>query len=97
MARNPNTEAVMQQIVNAAVQMAGDGLLNITQTMGFVTADGEWSPLTEAYQKSCDFAFAQTSTGATSYTQAIRDAVRGLRKEGITCIDYNWAGCRSCF
>lgn len=78
----------MQQIVAAAVEMAKDGLTNITQTMGFVGPHGVWEPITEAYITACDFAFTQVSTGATSYAQALKEATAGLRKKGITRIDY---------
>ncbi len=79
----------VQQIVNAAVQLAGDDLDNITQTIGFVTHDGEVSPLTEAYRKSCDFAFEKVSTGAQDYNSAIREATRYLAEKGIRTIDYD--------
>ncbi len=78
----------VQQIVNAAVQLAGGELDNITQTIGFVTHDGVISPLTEAYRKSCDFAFEKVSTGAQDYISAIRDATRNLAEKGIQVIDY---------
>ncbi len=79
----------VQQIVNAAVQLAQEDLTNITQTMGFVTHDGTFAPLTEAYQKSCDYAFTQVSTGARDYNSAIREATRNLANKGIQTIDYD--------
>lgn len=78
----------VQQIVDAAVQLAGEELDNITQTIGFVTHDGVISPLTDAYRKSCDFAFEKVSTGAQDYISAIRDATRYLTEKGIQVIDY---------
>lgn len=79
---------VIQDIINAAVQMARDDLSNMTQTMGFVTQDGTALPLTEAYQKACDFAFQKVSTGAQDYNSAIREATAQLAKKGIVTIDY---------
>lgn len=79
---------VIQGIIDAAIQMARDDLSNMTQTMGFVTQDGVALPLTEAYQKACDFAFQKVSTGAQDYNSAIREATAQLAKKGIVTIDY---------
>lgn len=46
------------------------------------------SPLTDAYRKSCDFAFEKVSTGAQDYNSAIREATRNLVKKGIQVVDY---------
>lgn len=95
LARFPTAEAVpfaentaLQQVLDATVQMAREDLSNVTQTLGFVTHDGKCEELTRAYEKSCDFAFQKVVTGAQSYTEAIRDAVRGLAEKGIRSIDY---------
>lgn len=94
--RNLPTEAAIpfaenesiQQIVRAAVKLAQDDFTNITQTIGFVTPDGNFSQLTEAYRKACDFAFEKVSTGAQDYNSAIREATRNLVNQGIRVIDY---------
>jgi hypothetical protein len=78
----------LQRIVSAAVDMAQEDLTNITQTMGFVTCDGVATELTEAYQKSCDYAFQKVVTGAQDYNSAIREATRGLVEKGILSLDY---------
>jgi hypothetical protein len=78
----------LQRIVSAAVDMAQEDLTNITQTMGFVTYDGVATELTEAYQKSCDYAFQKVVTGAQDYNSAIREATRGLVEKGILSLDY---------
>ena len=78
----------LQQILDATVKLAKDDLTNITQTIGFVTPDGECLELTKAYQKTCDFAFQKVVTGAQDYTSAIRDATRYLSEKGIRTIDY---------
>ncbi len=80
--------AVLQQIVPAAVTLAQDDFTNIVQTVGFVSPYGKAEPLTRAYTTTCDFAFQQTVTGAASYTEAIRQATRNLANKGIRVIDY---------
>lgn len=93
--RFPNLDALpfsentsLQQILDATVKLAQDDLTNITQTIGFVTPDGQCLELTKAYQKTCDFAFQKVVTGAQDYTSAIRDATRYLSEKGIRTIDY---------
>jgi len=78
----------LQQVVNAAVQLAKEDLTNLTQTMGFVGSDGKVREITKAYQQACDFAFEKVFTGAQDYTSAIRDATKGLAEKGIRFIDY---------
>lgn len=80
--------AVLQQVVSAAVELADDEFTNIVQTIGFVNPHGKPEPLTSAYITSCDFAFKQVVTGAASYTQAIREATRNLAAKGVRVIDY---------
>lgn len=80
--------AVLQQIVSAAVELAQDDLSNIVQTIGFVNPLGKPEPLTQAYISSCDYAFQQVATGAASYTEAIRRATKNLAGKGIRVIDY---------
>lgn len=79
---------VIQQIVEASVQLATDDFKNITQTLGMVDPFGNVLPLQETYQKCMDFAFEQVATGATDYSTAIRNAVKNLTKYGIRSIDY---------
>lgn len=79
---------VIQQIVEASVQLATDDFKNITQTLGMVDPYGNALPLQETYQKCMDFAFEQVATGATDYSTAIRNAVKNLTKYGIRSIDY---------
>lgn len=78
----------LQQILDASVKLAQDDLTNITQTIGFVTPTGKAVGLTEAYQKTCDFAFMKVTAGAQDYISAVRDATRGLAEKGIQVIDY---------
>ena len=93
--RFPTVEAIpfdenesLQRIVQTAAKMADENFTNLTQTMGFVTHDSKVTELTEAYRKSCDFAFEKIFTGAQDYNSAIRQAVKGLAEKGIQTIDY---------
>ena len=95
LSRFPNKRATpfvantsIQQILDTAVKMAQEDLLNITQTIGFICPDGEARPLTKAYQSACDFAFTKVATGAQDFYSAVRDATRGLAEKGILSIDY---------
>lgn len=78
----------LQQIVNAAVQMAQEDFSNIVQTIGFVGPDGGVLDLTKAYQQACDYAFQKTVTGTQDMYSAIREATRNLAEKGIRFIDY---------
>ena len=78
----------LQKLVSAAIEQAEGDFINLTQTMGFVTHDGVATELTEAYQKSCDFAFEKVITGAQDYQSAIREATKGLAEKGILSLDY---------
>lgn len=78
----------VQQIVDAAVKLAGKDLRNITQTIGFQTPDGVTAPLLEAYQHATDYAFTQVFTGAADYNTAITRACSKLAAAGIRYIDY---------
>lgn len=78
----------LQQIVSAAVELAENDFTNLTQTLGMVDPHGHALPLQDAYRSCTDFAFKQVSTGATSYTEAIRQATRYLADKGVRTIDY---------
>lgn len=80
--------AVLQQIVSAAVELAQDDFTNLTQTLGMVDPFGNALPLQEAYRACTDFAFQQVITGAAGYTEAVRQATRNLAAKGVRVIDY---------
>lgn len=77
---------VIQQIVSAAVTLAGDELKNLTQTTAIMMMDphGKYQTLPEAYQACTDYAFQQVFTGATDYNTAIRQACDGISKHGVS-------------
>lgn len=78
--------AVIQQIVSAAVTLAGDELKNLTQTTAIMMMDphGKYQTLPEAYQACTDYAFQQVFTGAADYNTAIRQACDGISKHGVS-------------
>lgn len=75
----------VQQIVSAAVKLAGEELQNMTRTEAIMMYDpaGNVKPLAEAYTACTDFAFQQVITGAADYNTAIRQACDGIVKHGV--------------
>ena len=64
-------------------------LRNITRSMGFlVNAGRTMLPPAKAYQWALDAATLKVESGAISYGQAIRDAVRELASGGMRVVDY---------
>lgn len=93
--RFPTVEAIpfgenepLQQIVSAAVKLAQEDFMNLTQTLGMVDPFGNALPLQDAYRACTDFAFQQVITGAAGYTEAVRQATRHLAARGVRVIDY---------
>ena len=78
-----NTE--VQQIVKAAVALAGEELQNMTRTEAIMMygPDGQMRALDEAYTACTDFAFQQVITGAADYNTAVRQACDGIVKHGV--------------
>ena len=76
----------IQQIVSAAVALAGDELKNITQTKAIMLMDpyGQYQTLPKAYMACTDCAFQQVFTGAADYNTAIRRACSGIVKHGVS-------------
>ena len=64
-------------------------LRNITRSMGFlVDARRTMLPPAKAYQWALDAATLKVESGAISYGQAIKDAVRELASNGLRVVDY---------
>lgn len=64
-------------------------LRNITRSMGFlVNAGRTMLPPAKAYQWALDAATLKVESGAISYGQAIKDAVRELASSGMRVVDY---------
>lgn len=64
-------------------------LRNLTRSMGFLVDNGRTMlPPTRAYQWALDNAEMQITSGAISYNQAIKSAVKQLADSGIKIVDY---------
>lgn len=64
-------------------------LRNITRSMGFLVDAGRTMlPPAKAYQWALDAATVKVESGAISYGQAIKDAVRELASGGLRVVDY---------
>ena len=61
---------------------------NITGSMGFVVDSGRMLEPAKAYQWALDKAVIQVQSGAVSYEDAVKQAVRTLAKSGIKTVDY---------
>ena len=81
-----DTNQAIQQIVSAAVTLAGDELKNITQTKAILMVDpyGRYQALPKAYCACTDYAFQQVFTGAADYNTAIWQACAGIAKHGVS-------------
>ena len=82
--RNP----IMQQMVQAAMDMATADFTNLVQTLGMVDPFGHAMPLQNVYHSATDFAFKQVFTGAADYNTAVRQASANIYKNGVRTIDY---------
>jgi DNA-binding transcriptional MerR regulator len=69
-------------------------LRNITRSMGFLVDNGRTMlEPANAYQWALDNAATQVQSGAVSYNQAIKSAVRQLAESGIKIVDYESGHC----
>lgn len=73
----------------AIYEQTNQTLRNITRSMGFlVNAGRTMLPPARAYQWALDAATLKVESGAISYGQAIKDAVRELASGGLRVVDY---------
>jgi hypothetical protein len=64
-------------------------LRNLTRSMGFLVDNGRTMlPYARAYQWALDSAEMQIMSGAISYNQAIKSAVKQLADSGLRMVDY---------
>jgi hypothetical protein len=75
-----NMSPAMAQVLAAGLQKTNGIMRNLTMTTAMA---GQ-----EAFISAADLAYMQVSTGAMSYTEAIRDAVKGVATNGLNVITY---------
>lgn len=75
--------------IDAIRRQTQDAFHNITASMGFLVDAGRTMlPPAKAYQWALDAATLKVESGAISYGQAIKDAVRELASGGLRVVDY---------
>lgn len=75
--------------IDAIRRQTQDAFRNITASMGFLVDAGRTMlPPAKAYQWALDAATLKVESGAISYRQAIKDAVRELASGGLRVVDY---------
>lgn len=75
--------------IDAIKRQTQDAFQNITASMGFLVDAGRTMlPPAKAYQWTLDAATLKVESGAISYGQAIKDAVRELASGGLRVVDY---------
>lgn len=75
--------------IDAIKRQTQDVFRNITASMGFLVDAGRTMlPPAKAYQWALDAATLKVESGAISYGQAIKDAVRKLASGGLRVVDY---------
>lgn len=75
--------------IEAIRRQAFNEFTNITQSMGFLVDNGRtFLEPAKSYQWALDSATFQVQSGAISYNEAIRNAVRQLADSGIKTVDY---------
>lgn len=88
-----NPEAlVSERDIEAIRKQTQDAFFNLTQSMGFLVDNGRTMlQPAKAYQWALDSAEMQIQSGAISYNQAIKSAVKQLADAGA-CVIYDKAG-----
>ena len=85
------TQLVNEQDIVAIRRQTWSAFKNITGSMGFLVVHGGRLTMLEpagAYQWALDNAVMQIQSGAFSYNQAIKYAVKSLADSGIKTVDY---------
>ena len=85
------TQLVNEQDIVAIRRKTWSAFKNITASMGFLVVHGGRLTMLEpagAYQWALDNAVMQIQSGAVSYNQAIKYAVKSLADSGIKTVDY---------
>lgn len=78
----------MVQVIEAFKKQTLDYLDNLSGTFGFIDS-GKFKVADSFYRDTLNRAVIQVSSGAYSYDDAIRQAIRGLGDKGIRTIEYS--------
>lgn len=84
--KKPNN---LDALYKAIGKQTADGFKNITKSTGFRNTVLGTTGVLDAYRRTLDLAVAKSATGAFSYTQAVKDVVTQLSKNGLRSIDYS--------
>lgn len=74
--------------VRAMEKRAAGEIMNLTKSLGFVTASGSAVSARRAFAGTLNSALTQVVTGTMSWQQACTNAVRELARSGLRHIDY---------
>jgi hypothetical protein len=75
-----NLSPAMAQVLRAGLEKTGGIMRNLTMTTAMNAKN--------SFIEALDLAYMQVSTGAMSYTEAIREAVKGVAAQGIRTVSY---------
>lgn len=77
----------MMKFVAANAKKTHGELKNLTKSLGFKSGNG-FKSVAKAYQDTLNYAQFQVASGAFSYQDAVRNAVRTLTESGLRVVDY---------
>ena len=77
----------MMKFVEANAKKTHGELKNLTKSLGFKSGDS-FKSVAKTYQDTLNYAQFQVASGAFSYQDAVRNAVRTLTESGLRTVDY---------
>ena len=77
----------MMRFVSANAKKTHGELKNLTKSLGFKSGDS-FKTVAKTYQDTLNYAHFQVASGAFSYQDAVRNAVRTLTESGLRVVDY---------
>ena len=77
----------MMKFVAANAKKTHGELKNLTKSLGFKSGNG-FKSVAKTYQDTLNYAQFQVASGAFSYQDAVRNAVRTLTESGLRVVDY---------
>jgi len=77
----------MMKFVAANAKKTHGELKNLTKSLGFKSGDS-FKSVAKTYQDTLNYAHFQVASGAFSYQDAVRNAVRVLTESGLRVVDY---------